>query len=205
MAYENQQTEKNMDLRSIKTRRLIKKTFLELIKEKGYQHITVTDIAGRALINRKTFYFHYETIEDLYEEMTDEYLLLLDFSSLIPIPDRKMKHSSLRAAIITLLKKVQDQKEPFQILMNDPSNHRFDGKLKHFFSNTLAEFHTLESYANSQNLPYSLVRNICSDAFFEIIKWWLEQDNISAAQAVDILLSLLSATMQNALGVYFDN
>lgn len=205
MTSEKQKPEKNMDLRSLKTRRLIKKTFLELIKEKGYQHITVTDIAGRALINRKTFYFHYETIEELYEEMTDEYILLLDFSSLIPVPDHKMAHSSLRDAVITILKKIQNQKEPFQILMNDPSNHRFDEKLKHFFSDTLSEFRTLESYASSQNLPYLLVRNICSDAFFEIIKWWLEQDDISAVQAVDILLSLLSATMQNALGVYVDN
>lgn len=193
-----QKTEQNMDLRSIKTRRLIKKTFLELIKEKGYQHITVTDISNRALINRKTFYFHYGTIEELYEEMTDEYIRLLDFSTLFPVP--QTERPGFRDDIVAILEKIQEQKEPFQILMNDPSNHRFDEKLKLFFSHTLEEFNTLESYTISQNLPYPLVRNICSDAFFEIIKWWLDQENISAVQAVDIFLSLSSTTMLKALG-----
>lgn len=202
MTSEKQKTEKNMDLRSVKTRRLIKQTFLELIKEKGYQHITVTDIAARALINRKTFYFHYETIEELYGEMTDEYIRLLDFSSLFPIP--QTGRSGFRDDLIVILEKIQQQREPFRILMNDPSNHCFDEKLKHFFSDALTMFPALETYAASRNLPYSLLRNMCSDAFFEIIKWWLEQDNISAAHAVDILLSLLSANMQNALGVYID-
>lgn len=191
-------TEKNMDLRSIKTRRLIKKTFLELIKEKGYQHITITDIANRALINRKTFYFHYGTIEELYGEMTDEYIRLLDFSTLLPIP--KTEHPGFRDGFIAILEKIQEQKEPFQILMNDPSNHSFDEKLKLFFSRALEDLNTLESYAVSQNLPYLLVRNICSDTFLEIVKWWLEQDHISAVQAMDIFLSLSSATLLKALG-----
>jgi len=202
MASEKHKAEKNMDLRSVKTRRLIKQTFLELIKEKGYQHITVTDIAARALINRKTFYFHYETIEELYVEIADEYIRLLDFSSLFPVP--QTERSGFRNDLVAILVKIREQKEPFLILMNDPSNHYFDEKLKHFFSDALTQFPSLEAYAVSQNLPYSLLRNMCSDAFFEIIKWWLEQDNISAIHAVDILLSLLSATMQNALGVYID-
>lgn len=52
------------DLRVIKTRRAIEDAFVDLLLEKGFANITVQDIADRALINRKTFYGHYQ---DKYE------------------------------------------------------------------------------------------------------------------------------------------
>ncbi|HIW72553.1 MAG TPA: TetR/AcrR family transcriptional regulator [Candidatus Levilactobacillus faecigallinarum] len=47
------------DFRSQKTDDLIVTAFVDLVLEKGFDHVTVTSIADRALINRKTFYEHY--------------------------------------------------------------------------------------------------------------------------------------------------
>lgn len=47
------------DFRSQKTDDLIVTVFVDLVLEEGFDHVTVTDIADRALINRKTFYTHY--------------------------------------------------------------------------------------------------------------------------------------------------
>ena len=44
------------DLRVIKTKRAIHTAVAELLTEKDMDDITVTDIASRAIINRKTFY-----------------------------------------------------------------------------------------------------------------------------------------------------
>lgn len=62
---------KKDDLRVIKTRKLIYQTLLELMKEKTFEEIKVSDICSRAMINRSTFYAHYE----------DKYELLVDFLS----------------------------------------------------------------------------------------------------------------------------
>lgn len=62
---------KKDDLRVIKTRKLIYQTLLDLMKEKTFEEIKVSDICSKAMINRSTFYAHYE----------DKYELLIDFLS----------------------------------------------------------------------------------------------------------------------------
>ena len=62
---------KKDDLRVIKTRKLIYQTLLDLMKEKTFEEIKVSDICSKAIINRSTFYAHYE----------DKYELLIDFLS----------------------------------------------------------------------------------------------------------------------------
>jgi len=48
------------DLRVQRTRILLCNTLVDLIAEKGFDAITVKDIAERAMINRATFYRHFE-------------------------------------------------------------------------------------------------------------------------------------------------
>src|SRR5258706_11048089 len=50
---------KTKDLRVRRTHILLCKAFLELIKERDFQSITVQDIADRAMVNRATFYDHF--------------------------------------------------------------------------------------------------------------------------------------------------
>ena len=59
---------KKDDLRVIKPRKLIYQTLLDLMKEKTFEEIKVSDICSKAMINRSTFYAHYE---DKYELLTD--------------------------------------------------------------------------------------------------------------------------------------
>lgn len=57
---------------AIRSRRRIREVFLELLKEKEFEKITVTDIANRADLNRSTFYAHYPDIYGVVEEIQDE-------------------------------------------------------------------------------------------------------------------------------------
>ena len=40
---------------------MILEAFINLVEEKGYEHVTVSDIANQAMINRATFYAHLKT------------------------------------------------------------------------------------------------------------------------------------------------
>lgn len=64
--------EKKEDLRVIKTRKAIRSVFEEMICEMNFEDITVKELTKRALINRKTFYLHYDSLDDLLEELQDE-------------------------------------------------------------------------------------------------------------------------------------
>lgn len=54
----------NKDKRFEKTEYLIKSTFFDMVKNN--KKITVSEIAKKANIDRKTFYLHYDTVESLY-------------------------------------------------------------------------------------------------------------------------------------------
>lgn len=60
------------DPRVLRTRQLINEAFRELLQHKGFDAITIKDIAQRATINRATFYAHYEDKYALLDEITEQ-------------------------------------------------------------------------------------------------------------------------------------
>ena len=78
---------------AIRSRKLIRQAFMELLKEKPFEKITVTDIVNRADINRSTFYAHYPDVMGLLDEIQEEivsffeqYLRKVSFSDLLENP-----------------------------------------------------------------------------------------------------------------------
>ena len=61
------------DLRVQKTIAAIKESFEELICEKDFHEIRVTELCARAKINKKTFYHYYPTLDDLLAERMREF------------------------------------------------------------------------------------------------------------------------------------
>ena len=60
------------DLRVIRTKEAIRKTFEEMICEMDYEQISIKELTERARINRKTFYLHYSSLDDLLRELQNE-------------------------------------------------------------------------------------------------------------------------------------
>lgn len=64
-----------MDLRVIKTRKSIREGFLRLRSETPLEKIKVTQLCDLAMINKTTFYKHYQDIYALSGEIEDETIL----------------------------------------------------------------------------------------------------------------------------------
>ena len=72
--------EKNTDLRIIKTNKVLYESLVNLLKTKTFEEIKVSDICNDALVNRSTFYAHFNDkyelfmsfINDLKESLTAE-------------------------------------------------------------------------------------------------------------------------------------
>ena len=60
------------DLRVVKTKKNIKQVFMDMLSEMNYEKITVQELTKRAMINRKTFYLHYSTLDELLAEIQNE-------------------------------------------------------------------------------------------------------------------------------------
>ena len=80
--------EKKKDLRVVKTKNLLYQTLIDLMKDKTFEEIKVSDICSKAMINRSTFYAHYE----------DKYELLVDFIS--NLKEEFINESKIAAQVI---------------------------------------------------------------------------------------------------------
>ena len=88
------------DPRVLRTRKLIGEAFLAVLTEKGFEDLSVQDVADRAGINRATFYAHYadkyallaEWIRKDFAERLEEWKLL----------DRDLSAESVRALFVSV-------------------------------------------------------------------------------------------------------
>ena len=69
-------TQSKTDPRILRTRKLIMDSFVELSAKKEFKDITIKDITTEAMINRSTFYYHFEDIYDLLEKALSEVLFV---------------------------------------------------------------------------------------------------------------------------------
>ena len=60
-----------MDARIVRTRRRLQEALFDLARERGIDHVSVSDIAEQAGVNRTTFYQHYSDKETLLADALD--------------------------------------------------------------------------------------------------------------------------------------
>ena len=70
--------EPEKDLRVAKTRYAMTRALAKLLRDKPLEKISITELCNAAQINRKTFYLHFETVQDVFdyilERLRDRYI-----------------------------------------------------------------------------------------------------------------------------------
>jgi AcrR family transcriptional regulator len=77
-----------LDLRVRRTQANLREALIDLIEEKGFDAVTVGDIAARAMVNRTTFYRHYPDkyalVTGIFEEAVNQI-----FREIGPLPENR--------------------------------------------------------------------------------------------------------------------
>ena len=126
------------DRRIRRTKNLLKEHFIQLVKEKGYKNVTVTDIVEKADYNRSTFYIHFKDKEDLAEEMVGEILEELEASFHEPFIDTKVvEYNHILPSSNTFFKHFYDNRGFYSLLNLEDTipnfNEKFFLKFKQVF------------------------------------------------------------------------
>ena len=100
---------------AIRSRKMIRQAFYELLKEKNFEKITVTDIVKRADVNRSTFYAHYPDVMGVVEEIQTE---LLDYTqSFMENIDFKDYYENPKPYLQEIINLVAENNELYRLLM----------------------------------------------------------------------------------------
>ena len=60
------------DRRVVRTKAALTRALFELLGEKEFDKISITELAQRADVDRKTFYLHYRSVEEILEEFYED-------------------------------------------------------------------------------------------------------------------------------------
>lgn len=140
-----------MDKRVLKTRQRITDAFIELIKTKEINKITVSELAKKADIERKTFYLHYNCIEDVYldietsitKELEDEANKYFDN------PNYKIKN-----VFYTLNSVINNHIDFFKTVSNNDSYSFLLSSFEKALSRTIYRIATEICHVTSKNTKY---------------------------------------------------
>lgn len=109
-----------MDRRVIKTRAAIKTALDKLVKEQGMDRLTVSALAREANIDRKTFYLHYDSIDNLIDcaasDMVEDIILTIDPDLLSVNPQEQV-----RKTLAHVNEKISDDVELYAYMANNLS------------------------------------------------------------------------------------
>ncbi len=162
------------DKRVIRTRSQLTDALIALSCEEGYDAVTVQSLAERAGINYRTFYRHYESKDDLLQDVLQS--TLADLRRTMPPPTpREMNNPDFEAIARRkgriLYQYVADNSNIFQLLMQsgpvalEPIQHYARAETEHFFENMPQD-----------DIPHELIANHMIAASFAMIHWWLENE-----------------------------
>jgi AcrR family transcriptional regulator len=122
-----------VDRRIVRTRFAIREALVALIKEKGFDALTVRDIVERANLNRGTFYLHYQDKFDLLEQTEAEILqeiqhIFLQANSLVA--GDLSRAEQLQRLVILLLEYVREHADLMQAFFGLQGNYSFITRMR---------------------------------------------------------------------------
>ncbi|MDO5397123.1 MAG: hypothetical protein Q4G33_04260 [bacterium] len=175
------------DLRYIKTHEAIHTVFRKMIANKPYKKISVTELTQAAKINRKTFYLHYVSLDDLLAEMYNDinteiiekikhfeipmdleemiYILFEYWSTLPPIERKICKYAAECSVGLTFAQQMRKRNFNYTagLLAGSSPERNF---LFVFIMNTIAalyqewrDYHTDMSLQDAVNMTFKFICN----------------------------------------------
>lgn len=181
---------------AIRSKRLIRQAFVELLQEKDLEKITVTDIITRADLNRGTFYAHYQDVRAVIEQIENEIIAkLLDVLS-------EFRHKSFFQNPLPLLLKVSRYLEEdlgfYRILINSKGAIPFLEKLKGIFVEYMKTDSDIpESVKQSSDFTVSI--NFFAGGVINLYQVWFRGKTDYSLNEIALVVSKIIKNTSNSL------
>ena len=171
---EKQSVPVKTDRRIIKTKAAVEDAFGRLLMQKDLSKITISAIAAEANINRKTFYLHYSSVDDLFEGMVTRRIdeIIDDLRVQHRQDPTKLNLANIATELCIILH--QDAHENAQLYAHLPLTRIFDLALAPV-KNAIMEERIYQNQPEVKNLEVYL-RFVLAGAF-SVYNHWLVTDS----------------------------
>ncbi|AIQ13393.1 TetR/AcrR family transcriptional regulator [Paenibacillus durus] len=182
-----------LDRRQVRTKQLLHKALMELMREKKADGITVTDIANRASINRGTFYLHYRDVPDMLEQMKDDVfeqikviVTQLDFNELSQCAEKDEPYP----LSVRIFEEFSRHAEFLTIMFGTNGDLSYVNRYKNFLTEQIYDkFTYLQPQEEKMHIPRDYLIAYISSANFGILLHWLESGMKQTPQQMGMIMA----------------
>jgi AcrR family transcriptional regulator len=206
-----QPVKNKMDRRIQRTRQSLRIALFELIKEKGYDAISIEEITERANVGRATFYLHYKDKEDLlleeFSEMANEKVQVLSeipFSAWLQSQEDSKKKRPAPPLLI-VFEHIYDNSELYYILLKSEKSSRIVERIRKISTEAIVKF--VKTKSKTEPIPFlfrvpvEFFAAFVSGALLSTVDWWLEEGlRHTPREMTHLFLDLFIPGATNAVG-----
>ncbi len=145
---------------------------IELIEEKGFDALTVGEIAGRAMVSRAAFYRNYQDKYDLVEQIFDE--AMSDLFNAVG----DLGHEHPPQIWVRFFEHIAEYERLYRALLGRKGSPWFVLKMRASMVELVKAHGPLpneQPVAGRSPFADAFVPDLVSTMFVEAITWWLEQ------------------------------
>ncbi len=161
------------DIRSRYTKEVIGKAFLKLLDKKAPERITVSDICREARISRPTFYFYYQDIYALLDEILDGVIAEARLEQMVQLTMREP--DSVYQAILHVIEVIEKNFKLYcECFLEQGAENRMSVKVTEALNNTLIREWT-EKGLLPGNVDREYFTGFMQSGFNALIRHWADK------------------------------
>ncbi|WP_231573980.1 TetR/AcrR family transcriptional regulator [Paenibacillus sp. FSL R5-0345] len=186
--------------RTSKSRKELKNALILLMEKKNFRTITITDIVTLADLNRGTFYKHYQTKEELLNELIDDVLEDLIKAYKDPyLHTDKFMVSELTTSSIKIFEHVVCYSNFYTIIVNSNVLLGFQNKICDILKELTKQDLVAVNNTNN-NINIELFSSYTAYALFGLIMEWVKGGfKYTANHMAEQLIQILSFNSHNVV------
>jgi AcrR family transcriptional regulator len=168
------------DRRALRTRRLLQEALAALVREKGYEAITVQDVLDRADVGRATFYAHFPNKQALllsvFAALRDA--LHKEIAGLDPVAAARLAEGEGVGVFEPLFAHAAQHRDLYRVLLSSREGAVLLRYLRTALAVPMREHLEARSAAvgTAATLDVGFVVAAAVSAVLGVLVWWLEQD-----------------------------
>lgn len=167
------------DPRVLRTRRLLRDAFVELLEEMEIGKISVNRITERATINRVTFYLHYRDIPDMLEKMADEMMENIRLIVTQTPENHNCREEVDSSMMVNLLEHIAEHAKFYKVVLATRQTSIFMERMFKLLTDAIAsrmEKIQSESYIAMAGVQMDIAVRYFSAALIGTVIEWLRND-----------------------------
>ena len=179
------------DRRRAQTRKLLQDAMLDLLTERSFEDLVVQEITDRADVGRGTFYFHFDSKEDVLWSIGEE-RFLDEMAVETGVADERMPNQPEFYRYVDDFRYFEKNRTVFLAIFGHNGSQSVSSRVRRELAAKVVEDIETRNYFQSIQQPIEITAQIVVGLVTSLAVWWLEKPAaLTALQMGEILYQTL--------------